>query len=168
MMMKWILGASAFVALMLLACADEPNAESRVVVAPLDEPGYASVHPVLVRSCGGTADCHGREPRGLRVYGEGALRLPGAVGPTTANEIRATYTSILGLEPEKLTSFVSEAPRSADDARKLLLLAKPLTLERHAPALEQRGIALRQGESAEQCILSWLLGGPVDQAACSR
>jgi hypothetical protein len=150
-----------FVAIGLAACAAAP-AEERVEVATLDEAAYASlVHPVFERTCG-SADCHGNAPRGLRVYGSGALRLPGATGPTTPDEVRATYVSIVGLEPEKLNAFVAKQPRSAEEAYKLLVLAKPLALERH-----RGGISLRKGEPAEQCILSWLLGS-TDAAACTH
>lgn len=145
------------------ACASSAPDDARVVVSAssLDENAYNTlVHPVMERACG-AADCHGNAPRGLRVYGAGtALRLPGASGPTTPGEIRATYESILGLEPEKLDAFTSESPRSSDRAYKLLLLAKPLAIERH-----RGGISLRKGEPSEQCIHSWLLG-QVDAATC--
>mgnify|MGYP001244146319 CR=1 FL=1 len=144
-------------------CASSPDeAPERIEVASLDEASYrALVHPVIERACG-SSDCHGNEPRGLRVYGATALRLPGAAGPTSPDEVRATYVSIVGLEPEKLDAFVARSPRSADEAYRLLVLAKPLAIERH-----RGGISLRKGEPAEQCILSWLLGR-ADAAQCTR
>jgi hypothetical protein len=151
---------AVFAFAMTTACASAPN-ETSVTVAPLDDVGYLLVHPVLERSCGST-DCHGQEPRGLRVYGSGGLRLAGASGPTSAAEIRATYVSIAGLEPEKLNAFTSAQPRSPDQAYHLLLLAKPLALERH-----RGGISLRKGEPAETCILSWLLNR-TDPTACGH
>jgi hypothetical protein len=150
-----------FVAIAALAagCGAGPE-ETRVGIAQPDEAAYDKlVHPVLEQACGST-DCHGKAPRGLRVYGAKALRLPNETGPTSAAEIRSTFESIIGLEPEKLNTFLASSPRSKDDAYHLLLLAKPLQLERH-----RGGISLRKGEPAEQCILSWLLG-PTDEAAC--
>jgi hypothetical protein len=138
----------------VVACASSPDeSPSRVEIARLDEASYATVvHPVFVRACG-AADCHGTAPRGLRVYGETALRLPNETGPTKPDEVRATYLSIVGLEPEKLNAFVGAEPRSTEEAYRLLVLAKPLAIERH-----RGGISLRKGEPAEQCILSWVLG----------
>jgi hypothetical protein len=145
-----------------VACASSPDTSATVNVAALDEAAYQGfVHAVVEKTCG-ASDCHGTAPRGLRVYGATALRLSGATGPTTPDEIRATYVSILGLEPENLNDFTSAQPRSEEAAYKLLLLAKPLAIERH-----RGGISLRKGEPAEQCILSWLMAR-TDPAACSR
>jgi hypothetical protein len=159
-------GAAAFLAplaafVVLAACASKPTEDPiRVEAGTLDETTYGTlVHPVMERACG-TADCHGMLPRGLRVYGATGLRLENATGATTPDEIRATYISIVGLEPENLKEFT--AARTQDKAYKLLVLAKPLTFERH-----RGGVSLRKGEPAEQCILSWLMG-VTDQAACTR
>jgi hypothetical protein len=144
------------------ACTPEPKNEP-IEVIPLDQASYESaVHPVFEHTCG-SVDCHGKEPRGLRVYGQASLRLPGLApgAPTTEAEMAATYQSIIGLEPEKLNAFLSATPRTADEAYKLLLLAKPLAIERHRP-----GVSLRKGEPAEKCILSWLMS-QVDHDACA-
>lgn len=154
--------------LSLVGCASSPDdgSEPRLPVATLDVEAYASlVQPVLEKKCG-SLDCHGQLPRGLRVYGMNGLRLPNdtgnvpGVGVTTAAETRATYVSVVGLEPEKLDALVGTQPRSRDDAYRLLLLAKPLAIERH-----RGGVSLRKGEPAEQCLLSWVLGR-TDAAAC--
>jgi hypothetical protein len=151
---------SALTALLLagalaIGCAGKAD-ESRVTIAQPDEATYDRlVHPIFEQTCGST-DCHGKAPRGLRVYGAKALRLPNETGSTSAAEIRATYESIVGL----LNTFLAAQPRTKDEAYHLLVLAKPLQLERH-----RGGISLRKGEPAEQCILSWLLG-PIDEAAC--
>jgi hypothetical protein len=152
-----------------VACAATPDdgSDARLPVAALDEDAYAAlVQPVLEKKCG-SLDCHGQLPRGLRVYGMNGLRLPNdtgnvpGVGITTAAEARATYVSVVGLEPEKLDALVGTQPRSREDAYRLLVLAKPLAVERH-----RGGLSLRKGEPAEQCLLSWLLGH-TDAAACS-
>jgi hypothetical protein len=154
---------------LVAACAAAPDdgSEPRLPVASLDVDAYASmVQPVVEKKCG-SLDCHGQLPRGLRVYGMNGLRLPNdaghspGVGETTAAEARATYVSIVGLEPEKTNALVGTQPRSREDAYRLLVLAKPLAVERH-----RGGISLRKGEPAEQCLLSWVLGRP-DAALCA-
>jgi hypothetical protein len=127
----------------------------------------ANVQPVVEHKCG-SLDCHGQLPRGLRVYGKNSLRLANDAGlvvgsgATTRDEARATYESIMALQPEKMDAFAREpAPRPESDAYGLLLLTKPLAIERHRP-----GATLRKGEPAERCILSWLVGA-VDVASCA-
>ena len=143
------------------ACAAPPR-ETTVTVGALDQASYdAQVHPIFVKTCGATT-CHGKAARGLRVYGEAALRLDAAIGPTTAGETTATFESIVGLEPEKLDAFVADQPRQEAVALKLLVLAKPLATERH-----RGGTSLRKGEAAEQCILTWLLGHTNPQACAA-
>jgi len=149
--------------LLVAACAVEPDDGSRPKqgVSDIDPTGYAAaVQPVMERHCGST-DCHGKLPRGLQVYGQSGLRLANATGPTTKDEARATYVSILGLQPEQTDALARKSPRTPDDAYKLLLLEKPLAIERHRPGAE-----LRKGEPAEKCIVSWLVGG-IDAASCA-
>ena len=150
-------------------CASNPD-DSRapsLVVADLDEPTYDQlVQPVLERHCG-SVDCHGKLPRGLRVYGMDGLRLPNDAGlvagsgATSRQEMRATYLSVMGLQPELMDAFVQKSPRTSEDAYGLLLLSKPLAIERHRP-----GASLRKGEPAERCVTSWLIGA-VDRASCA-
>jgi hypothetical protein len=163
MKLRTLLSWMGMLATALAACADEPTDASTPerVVADIDPAGYESaVQPVLERHCG-TAECHGNLPRGLRVYGARALRLNGATGPTTKEEARATYVSILALQPEKTDELARKSPRFASDAYDLLLLGKPLNRERHRP-----GATLRKGEAAETCITSWLVGA-LDRPACT-
>jgi hypothetical protein len=153
------------------ACATKPDdgGTPKQGVSDIDPAGYvASVQPVFERRCGQTT-CHGQLPRGLRVYGTGALRLDAATGaddPTTPDEARATYASIHGLQPEKADALARKSPRTADDAYGLLVLTKPLAIERHRPGAE-----LVKGEPAERCIVSWLVGttaADVDTGSCAE
>jgi hypothetical protein len=148
----------------LFACATDPGDSStpEQVVTDIDPAGYEAVQPVLEKHCG-SAECHGNLPRGLRVYGASGLRLnaPTPTAPTTPDERRATYVSILALQPEKTDALARKSPRFADDAYDLLLLSKPLGRERHRP-----GATLRKGEAAEKCITSWLVGA-LDRPACT-
>jgi hypothetical protein len=157
-MKRTLLGVVTFA---LVACAESPEDGTVAIAQGLDGGAYRTqVHAVVERACG-KSDCHGNLPRGLRIYGASALRLPGATGPTTQEEIEASFQSIEGLEPEKLNDFLAEKPRTQAAAYKLLLLGKPLQLERH-----RGGISLRKGEPAERCITSWLLGA-TDAVACA-
>ena len=151
--------AAALLSLLLVGCAGAPSGESATV--GLDAPTYAAfVHPVLERRCG-SLDCHGQEPRGLRVYGEGGLRFEPdstrspALGPTTEAEIRATYASVVGLEPERLRALLERSPRTTADVYELTLMNKATARERH-----RGGPSLVRGEPAEQCIARWLSGSP--------
>lgn len=152
-------------ALLLAGCASNPDSSATptLVVRDLDEQGYDQfVQPVLEQNCG-SLDCHGKTARGLRIYGKNGLRLASnaaGVQPTSPDEIRATYLSVIGLQPELWDSFVATSPRTAEDAYGLLLLAKPLAIERHRP-----GETLRKGEPAERCITSWLIGS-TDERSC--
>ena len=84
------------------------------------------------------------------------------MGTTTPDEINANYASIVGLQPEKINEFLAKSPRTSDDAYQLIILAKPLELEKH-----KGGPALTKGEPAEQCIIAWLVGTRVDPALCA-
>ena len=161
---------AALLAIVLaFGCAPTPDDSSApsVAVQGLDLVAYeAMVQPVVERRCG-SLDCHGKLPRGLRVYGENSLRLPNSTGlavgtgKTTFAEAYATFASIIGLEPEKTSAFAAKSPRTDDDAYALVILSKPLERERH-----RGGVSLRKGEPAEQCIRSWLLGA-TDAGACA-
>ena len=116
------------------------------------------VSAVIEKRCG-TLDCHGQVGRPLRLYGQFGLRfvddagnLPG--GPmgsqaTTETEHKADYQSVLGLQPELMTEVVQgSAPPGV-----LMLLRKPLQLERHAG-----GAVFVAGDVTYLCLTSWLVG----------
>ncbi len=123
---------------------------------------------VLERRCG-TLDCHGQVGRPLRLYGQYGLRfvddagdVPGQAA-TTATEHEANYQSVIGLQPELMTEVVQGSAPPQD----LMLLRKPLQLERH-----KGGAVFVDGDDGETCILSWLAGaqpgGPgTNFAACT-
>lgn len=165
-----VLAAMTGAALFVASCASTPDdsKEPRLVVESADFPSFsAGVDSVFERRCA-SLDCHGTTARGLRLYSANGLRLandvgnaPG-VGPTTAAEINANYAAIVGLQPEKMNQLLAKSPRTADDAYQLLILSKPLGLERH-----KGGNALSKGEPAEQCIETWLTT-KADQALCAK
>lgn len=177
---SWVLGlasACATGALALGACASTPD-DSTEPKLPISGPSGANagadptafrnyVNSVFERRCG-SLDCHGSISRGLRIYGSNGLRIPNdaglepGTGPTSQDEINSNYAGIVGLQPERMNEFLAKNPRTSDDAYKLIILSKPLQLERH-----KGGPALGRGDPAEQCIVSWLQG-KVDEARCAK
>lgn len=120
------------------------------------------VSVVLERRCG-TLDCHGQAGRPLRLYGQYGRRFIDDAGDqpglqaTTETEHEANYQSVIGLQPELITEVVQG--NAQPDA--LLLLRKPLQLERH-----KGGAVIIAGDDADNCILSWL-AGKTDYTACT-
>ena len=159
-----------------VACASTPDDSKDPTLAVGAPPGVPSgadpttfrtnVNAVFERRCA-SLDCHGSLGRGMRLYSSNGLRLPNEAGllpgsgSTSADEINSNYASIVGLEPEKTNDFLAKSPRTPDDAYQLDILAKPLGLEKH-----KGGPALSKGEPAEQCIVTWLIGTPLDPALC--
>lgn len=133
-------------------------------VTGADGGATAGVSALLEKRCG-TLDCHGQMGRSLRLFGMNGLRLisqdaantPG-VQPTTQTEYVANYQSVIGLQPELMTEVVQgNAPPTS-----LLLLRKPLQLERH-----KGGAVINQGDDAYNCLLSWLAGQTVFQSCAN-
>jgi hypothetical protein len=154
----------------IVACASTPDdsKQPNLVVTGADVSAFRlGVDAVFERRCG-SLDCHGTTARGLRIYSSNGLRLPNdqgnapGIGATTGDEINANYASIVGLQPEQMNAFLAKDPRTADDAYQLLILTKPLQIERH-----KGGAALSKGEPAEQCIVTWLTG-KADQTLCAK
>jgi hypothetical protein len=117
----------------------------------------------------GTLDCHGQIGRPLRIFSQDGLRLVDDAqnvsggGATTESEIFADYTSAIGVQPE-LTSRVFAG---LADPHSLLLLRKPLGLERH-----KGGTIFSAGSDSDNCITSWLEsyegGAAMNYQACKN
>jgi hypothetical protein len=169
------LAAMALVASVEACAAPDPTDITEVDAPPFDQfagtnvtPGsQAGVSAVLEKRCG-MLDCHGQVGRPLRIYGEFGLRFveddasnqPG-LGATTNTELEANYQSVIGLQPEIMTEVVDQdLPPEA-----LLLLRKPLQLERH-----KGGAVIFENDDAYNCITSWLASGgdagTTDYGAC--
>jgi hypothetical protein len=127
----------------------------------------AGVSVVFEKRCG-SLDCHGNIGRNMRIYSERGLRLPNDAGllpgqgNTTIDEITANYQSITTLEPEQMNIVLN-----GGDPYQLLVLKKPLQLERH-----KGGRVIIKGDDAETCISSWLQEdaalAPINKDACTR
>ena len=153
----------------VVGCSGPEKGELKRKLSTRADPGSFRVNGVTTvfeRRCG-SLDCHGGIGRNMRIYSARGLRLPNeaglapGAGETTIDESTANYHSILTLEPE-LTNEVIEGA----DPYTLLVVKKPLELEKH-----KGGPAIRKGDDAERCIVSWLkadLITPIDKEACTR
>jgi hypothetical protein len=178
-------GASAMIA--TSACSSVPDDTTLLTIngpSLADFSGAGGVSAVFERNCG-SLDCHGSDSRPLRIYGQYGLRKPvGLVtvvedageggttddttddtdaGPpvpggveTTAEETLANYQAVISLEPRVMQAVVKGA-----DPYQLLILKKPLEIEKH-----KGGPALHKSGDAENCIVSWLKN-KTDKAACT-
>ncbi len=165
----------------LLGCVQDPGLQQE---ACPDLKAFSSVSPVFEQRCG-SLDCHGNIARPLRIYGSRGLRyvaiselgeiadpsqaqkngtFPGAGGKATTDAERSqSWHAICGLEPEKMT----QVTLGAASPESLMLLTKPLKLERH-----KGDKVFEKGSPDYDCIVSWLTsstaGGAVDTATCNE
>ena len=147
-------------ALFFAGCVDVESNEQFHIALP-SEDQFTPVGLYLDHRCG-SLDCHGQTGRNLKLYGQEGLRLdptglPGG-GPTTMDELADDYRSVVGLEPELMTSVVEEHGK---DPERLSLVAKPVGLQDH-----KGGKLFSKGSEQFNCITSWLAGA-VDMTACA-
>jgi hypothetical protein len=150
-----------------------PNAYTDFAGGPTTTGGFNSgVQGMLAMKCGGL-DCHGSLGESLRIFSQYGLRLvddagdiPGGAA-TTPEEIYSNFISAISVQPE-LTSKVFYG---LQDPHTLLLLRKPLALERH-----KGGQVLQSGDPGDVCLTTWLQDGleepdgallTIDNTACN-
>jgi len=144
----------------VLACST-PAPDARFTGAVPDRASFPPVADLLVKRCG-TLDCHGSAYRNLRVYGSQGLRLspddrPISKGQTTQAEYDEDFRSVVGLEPEVMSTVVSEGGANPD---RLTFVRKARGTEHH-----KGGSLMLAGDPQDQCITSWL-EGHTDVAVC--
>ncbi len=145
----------------ILAACSIPDPDAVTVVQGPDLGQFASVQPFLDKSCG-ALDCHGVRYRNLKVYGYDGLRLapsdiPGG-NPTTTDEVDATYTSVVDLEPEVMNEVVAAGGAGPE---RLTLIRKARGTEQHAG-----GAVLVVGGNGDRCLTTWLASA-TDLNACN-
>jgi hypothetical protein len=144
----------------LASACSAPDASGASALSGPDRASFPDVHAFLDHRCG-SLDCHGSRYRNLRMFGHDGMRLaPGDVpggAQTSDAELDATYTSILGLEPEIMAAVVADHGANPE---RLTLVRKARGLEPHAG-----GIVMLPGDPRDVCILSWL-SGATDATAC--
>ncbi len=138
------------------SCASPPDTSRVTTILSPDYDTYVqSVDPYLARRCG-SLDCHGQLGRAYRVYGRAGLRLTtvqdgGLVSggqPSDPEELRANYQTLVALEPEEMSRLMA---RQGDNPNLLMLLRKPLRLERH-----KGGPAMAEDDAGYRCVIAWL------------
>jgi len=138
-----------------------PDTSARVDPVGPDATQFVYVAPVLSRRCG-SIDCHGSTFRNMRVYGYGGLRLGAATSPDvpaslTAEEVTATYESVIGLEPEIMRDVVKSGGAGVE---RLTFVRKGRGDEEHKGHRR-----VTPGDPSDRCITTWLAGN-VDKDAC--
>jgi hypothetical protein len=143
----------------VLACAPSPDARTTATVP--DRASFPVVADLLVHRCG-TLDCHGQTSRNLRLYGNLGLRLapgdrPVSKGATSVAEYDEDFASVVGLEPETMTTVVTEAGARPD---RLTLIRKARGTDQH-----KGGALWSAGDAQDRCVTSWLAGA-TDASDC--
>jgi hypothetical protein len=111
----------AFAAVACVAsCSSVQNSQIGISAPPYSHESFSPVGDYLENRCG-TLDCHGQAGRNLRIWGCEGMRLDqdanpsSCVDPTTEEEYQATYRSLVGLEPQVMsTVYAGCAPYAAD------------------------------------------------------
>jgi hypothetical protein len=159
-----------------IACSNvEPDTINDLTCPPLGDPAgtdplaaFRPVSSLLEQRCG-TLDCHGQEPRPLKIYGRVGLRAPdsnvddpdggyyaGGELATTDYEIEQNFRSVCGLEPEK-TAEVLAREREPDE---LTLIRKPKLFEKH-----KGGRVWDNGKPGDRCLKLWTQGAEIGEYA---
>ena len=153
---------AALVGIGVVASCATPDAGQRTNIVGPDRASFAPVAAFVGHRCG-SLDCHGSRYRNLRIWGHDGMRL--AVGDTpggavtTADELDATYQSIVELEPEAMSAVVADHGASPE---RLTLVRKARGVEKHTG-----GSILVPGDPRDACIVSWL-SGSTDAPACGQ
>lgn len=174
MKQRWpflVSAAAALLSLALSSCGDEELTSKQVFGCPskssftgVPEGGgtrMAAVSAYIERRCG-TLDCHGSAEIPMRLHGQLGRRdalegnIPGGAA-TTDKELDANYGAMCNVEPEKTAAQVDDFGQSAEE---LLIVRKARGIEGH-----KGGTIVREGDAADQCIVGWLRGLPLDQVA---
>lgn len=140
------------------SCATQPDNKRYTEILQPDYPTYRDyVDTYIQRRCG-TLDCHGQPGRAFRVYGYQGLRpfdagegkepLVSGQQATTEGEIIANYQAAVALEPEEMSRLIAT---QGAEPNKLMLLRKPLKLERH-----KGGPAMAENDQGYKCVVAWL------------
>ncbi len=158
-----VVGALALsVAAMSSACSDLGGTVTNVCAS--QEIFEQSVSPFVERRCG-TLDCHGGIARPMRIFGRLGLRHPdednvSGGAATTALERAANYTSVCGVDAEKMNESVQNLGNTAE---KLLIVTKARGLEKH-----KGGKVVNENDPGDLCILSWLRKNKGRRPGCRR
>ena len=150
----------------VIGACSTPAEDARIGVAIPDRAQFAPVAGYLDHRCG-SLDCHGSARRNLVIFGCEGLRLGDADVPgcrrmggtdSTADEIDATFRSVVGLEPAVMTAVVNG---KGEHPELLTLVRKARGQESH-----KGGTLVVPGDAQDVCFASWLAGA-TDADACT-
>ena len=148
-----------------LSCA---NQSQPLQVGPLpDRDSFLAqgVSNFMEKRCG-SLDCHGQIGRPLRIYSDWGLRYRSendgkrVTGPTTDEEQRENYRSVIGLEPDQLSDCVVTQGAYVD----FQLIKKPLDIS--GGGINHKGgpvIRVGDGDPGWRCLHGWIRGEPSKQ-----
>jgi hypothetical protein len=156
------LAALLVVAVAAFAACASPSSGARVAEQAPDATSFAPVALMMVQACG-TLDCHGTVGRDLRLYGDTGLRysatdVPSTLIATTSDEVAEDYASVVGLEPETMSSVVASGGQNPE---RLALVSKARGAQSH-----KGGAVIVPGDARDVCLTSWL-AGHTDAGACA-
>jgi hypothetical protein len=102
------------------ACSSVANQRIGIAAPPYSDQSFAPVGNYLESRCG-TLDCHGQTGRNLRIWGCEGMRLEPDASPancnqpTTEAEHEATYRSLVGLEPQVMSTVFAGCSEAISD-----------------------------------------------------
>lgn len=156
------------VATLVVACSGVQEQQIGIDAPSGSEEEFGPVGDYLEQRCG-SLDCHGQVGRNLRIWGCEGMRLdPNDIPscnrligglPTTPAEHQATYRSLVGLEPNVMTTVVLGHGQNPE---LLTFMRKATGLEAHAG-----GQLIVVGDDQYDCLVSWL-GGNTNLVACAN
>ena len=160
---------TAFVAAAIGIACSGPAFDSRIGVSEPDRTQFDAVGKLLDHRCG-SLDCHGTPYRNLQIWGCEGMRLdPNDSGlvpkcrssggvDTTETEFDATFRSLVGLEPQVMTTVVQGKGAHPE---LLTFVRKARGDEAH-----KGGQLWKAGDPQDNCVTSWL-AGQTDTNACT-
>jgi hypothetical protein len=109
-----VASATSFAGVLLASCSSVNNQRIGIDAPPFSEATFSPLNGFLVERCG-TLDCHGQPGRNFRIWGCDGMRLDAGQqvtcvpsdaggGLTTIYELQATYRSMVGLEPQTMST----------------------------------------------------------------
>jgi hypothetical protein len=144
----------AALATIVLAGCRLPSSSAVFTEQVPDRTSFPDVAQAMVAHCG-TLDCHGTPYRNMRLYGNVGLRWAATDQPlnppcTTSNEVDQDFDSVVGLEPETMSTVVAQ---HGANPNLLTMVRKARGIESH-----KGGTVMKPGDDLDTCITSWLAG----------
>jgi hypothetical protein len=198
--------AIAATAIGMASCSSVSNQRIGIEAPPFSEATFSPLNSFLVERCG-SLDCHGQPGRNFRIWGCDGMRLDAGQavtcvhndaggGLTTVYELESTYRSMVGLEPQVMSTVYAGCyspstnppaypPPSSCHPELLTMVQKARGLEAHKggqlfcleapcpPNIPDPSYStLPDGgpplyDPQDVCVVSWLEGN-VDPIACGN